>query len=283
MGSRARSAHGWRRRSAAHWPALESTSSAAAWAAAWRAPPADTRRRTAPASAWDCCRGPRAPRPIRGSISRFRPGSTPPKARWSPWRSTPPSSSAGAEARSAKSACSSATASPWWPSIGPAAPHSWSAAINSDVSGCCSRTTRRKRCGWCWKKSATSTPRRRWTSRSNRAVLCRRRLLARRRHGAEVLGDPLLRGASEQDPAGLAQSGRRADLLLAHHLGDLRPPAQEVFQLHHHLPARRLVQLAADVLAGFDDHLRLPRIPADGLEQPQRFRAVPAPQARRQL
>src|SRR5205823_7752793 len=102
-------------------------------------------------------------------------------------------------------------------------------------------------------------------------------------NGAEILGDLLLRLTPKKNPAGLAQPRCPPDLLLAHHLRDLRSPAEEVLELHHHLPPRRLVELAADVLARFDDHLRLPGIAADRFEQAQRFRAVPAPQARGQL
>src|SRR5205085_7630213 len=135
-------------------------------------------------------------------------------------------------------------------------------------------------------KAARGLPRRCGTAgatthRASRCGLCSCWSLARWRDGAEVLGDLLLRPTPKKNPARLPQPGRRPDFLLAHHLRDLRAPAEEVLELHHHLAPGRLVQLAADVLAGLDDHLRLSRIAADGLEQAQRFGAVSAPQAGR--
>src|SRR5207237_1282597 len=199
-----------------------------------------------------------APERLRGVVSPSRPASTPRRALWSPWRSTPPSSSAGAVGRSAKSACFSAAASRWWRWIAPAEPPSWSAAINWDGCACCSRTARRKPSGWCWRRFATSTPKRRWTSRNKR--LCSRRAFPRRRKRpfrGEVFCDLLLRLSPKENPAGIAQPGRRPDPLFAHHLRHLRPAAHRVRRLavpdkagegqRHAQPLRLGADLIADV------------------------------------
>src|SRR6185295_12266977 len=129
---------------------------------------------------------------------------------------------------------------------------------------------------WCWKRSATSIRRRRSTSSGSGSGGAERP--RRSADLAQVLGQLLLRLRPEEDPARLPQPRRGEHFLVPDDQRDLRAPAQEIVELYHHLPARRLVELAADVLAGLDDHVRHPRVAADGLQQAQRLAAIAPPQ-----
>ena len=72
----------------------------------------------------------------------------------------------------------------------------------------------------------------------------------------EVLVEARVGLVAEEEPARLAQAGRRAERRsLRDHQGDLRAAAQEVVELHDHLAPRGLRDLAAQVLGALDEHL----------------------------